>query len=102
MGKNNGVIVMKVVKSVKQIKMWLTERDIKLMDWINRIGFVTIEHIAKWLGVAESTAYVRIRKLVSNGYFIHERVFHGVPGIYRLALKGKYISCSALPPLRKI
>ena len=84
------------------MKMWVTERDKKLIDWINRIGFVTIEHIAKWMGVAVPTAYIRLRKLVSNGYLIHERVFHGVPGIYRLTLKGKHISCSALPPLRRI
>lgn len=84
------------------MKMWLTERDMRLMDWINRIGFVTVEHVAKWLSVAVPTAYIRLKKLVSNGYLIHERIFHGVPGIYRLTLKGKYISSSSLPPLRRI
>src|SRR3990167_10601240 len=89
-------------KVVKVMKMRVTKRDLKLMDWINRAGFVTIHQIAKWLGVAVSTAYLRIKKLVCHGYLIHERIFHGAPGVYRVSLKGVYISGNALPPLRQI
>ena len=80
----------------------LTPRDITLLIWINHFGFVTIKHIATWLGVALPTAYGRTQKLVAQGYLFHERLFHGVSGIYRVSQTGVALSDSALPPLRRV
>lgn len=82
--------------------MQLTERDLRLMYWINSIGYVTIEHIVTWLNISYVTAYARLRKLVNNGYLLHERIFHCQPGIYRVSHEGAKICSSPLPPLRKV
>jgi len=80
----------------------LTDRDLALMRWINGLGFVTIDLIATYLNIAKPTAYGRIKKLVVRGYLLHERIFHGVSGIYRASAIGAKASNSPLPPLRHV
>ncbi len=80
----------------------LTVRDLRLLAWINAVGFVCIDHIAAWMKVAKSTAYVRMKKLVDQEYLIHERIFCGIPGVYRVTRHGVQVSGSELPPLRKV
>jgi hypothetical protein len=80
----------------------LTQRDLQLIQWVNSIGFVTIHHIAQYLKIAKPTAYARIHKLTSHGYLIHEHIFHGAAGIYRVTQTGVQVSGSELPPLRKV
>jgi len=47
--------------------MIITERDLRLLKWINAWGAITMTQIASWLGVDFSTAARRIRKLVAAG-----------------------------------
>lgn len=98
--KENSVINREKERPISRLR--LTTRDVNLLNWINSIGFVTIEHIAQKLNVAHSTAYIRIKKLVNHHYLVHERIFHAVPGIYRVSHEGVQVSGSLLPPLRKI
>lgn len=80
----------------------LTDRDLRLLAWINAVGFVCIDHIATWMKVAKSTAYVRMKKMVDQEYLTHERIFCGIPGVYRVTRRGVQVSGSELPPLRKV
>src|SRR5437016_3643959 len=80
--------------------MRLTERDLILLRWINSFGFVTMEIISRYLGISKSVTWRRLRKLKIGGYVLHERVFHGMSGSYRVTLLGAQVSGSELPPLR--
>lgn len=80
----------------------LTERDQQLMAWINQVGVVRIDHIAAWMQVGKTTAYKRIKKLMHHGYVIHQRVFHGLPGVYRVGANGIAVSGSPLPLVKQI
>lgn len=80
----------------------LTPRDLNLLRWINSVGFVTINQIAQRLKISHPTAYVRAKKLVFHEYLLHERIFHGAAGIYRVTYEGVQVSGSPLPPLRKV
>ena len=80
----------------------LTQRDINLMRWINEVGFATNEHIALCFQFSQNAAYKRAARLIKAGYLLHDHVFHGVPGVYRLSQKGIYVSGSHLPRLHKI
>jgi len=82
--------------------MQFTARDIKLLYWINSIGFVTVEHIATKFNITKQTTYRRIKTLVDNNYLIHERIFHGMQGAYRVSKDGVAVSQSELPRLRRI
>lgn len=83
-------------------KMRVVDRDYELLRWINSVGFVSIEHIAMWMRVVKSTAYVRMKKLTNAGYLIHEYVFYGEGGVYRLTNKGVQLCNSNLPYLSSI
>ena len=80
----------------------ITERDVTLLRWINRSGYVTTPLVVAYWRVDKSTAYKRLRKLVLHGYLIHEPIFHGMPGIYRVSALGVQMSGSVLPPLRAV
>lgn len=83
------------------MSMRLTKRDFDVLDWIHQCGFVTIEQIATWLSINESTAYKRIKKLVEHNYLIHERITY-THGIYYVSRSGVKLCRSALPVLRNI
>lgn len=80
----------------------LTPRDLNLLRWINSVGFVTINQIAQRLKISHPTAYVRAKKLVFHEYLLHERIFHGAAGIYRVTHEGVQVCGSPMPSLRKV
>lgn len=82
--------------------MRLMPRDRQLLRWMNANGFVTINHIMARLGIAQTTAYIRMKKLVDASYCKHDAYFVGEPGLYRVSEKGVHVSGSALPPLKSI
>lgn len=47
--------------------MIITERDLRLLRWVNGWGAVTVVQIAIWLGVDFSTGARRVRKLIATG-----------------------------------
>lgn len=82
--------------------MLLTERDIKLMSWLNGFGYAQIQHIATWMGITPKTAYRRMHKLVNAGYCQHQPLWFGEQGVYRLTTKGAEITNDELPELRGV
>ncbi|OYU91951.1 MAG: hypothetical protein CFE29_03645 [Bradyrhizobiaceae bacterium PARB1] len=47
--------------------MIVTDRDLRLLLWLNGWGWATLEQIATWLGIDFSTAARRVRKLIEAG-----------------------------------
>lgn len=79
--------------------MRLTERDMKILHFINDFGFCEMPQIEKMFALAKPRSYQIIQRLIEAGLVKHERVFHGRHGIYRLSKKGA--SHTDLPaPLR--
>jgi hypothetical protein len=48
--------------------MIITERDLRLLRWVNGWGAVTVAQVAVWLLVDFSTAARRVRKLIEGGF----------------------------------
>jgi len=86
----------------KSVKMWITERDLELMRWINEFGFVTINHICRWLQVGKPAAYARVRKLIQRGLLLHQRIFQNQPGIYRVSHMGVKVCHSPIGALNHV
>lgn len=82
--------------------MKVTKRDIELLTWINRYGFVTINHICKFLNIEKPTAYGYIKRFIKNKYLIHERIFHEQPGVYRVSYSGAKLTQHNIPAPRKV
>ena len=57
--------------------MRFTERDDRLLHWINGHGFVTLRQAAKWLGANYQTAQRRVRLLYDHGYLNRQWLVHG-------------------------
>jgi hypothetical protein len=88
------------MNKIKNIQ--LTRRDKDLMRWVNKVGFVTIALIAAKFDVALSTAYGRVRKLVDHAYLRHQRIYHGLPGVYCVAKLGLEWIGGDLPVVKNI
>lgn len=87
-------------KTMKTIQ--ITQRDMKLLRWINAVGYVQIKHIAHYLQVSLPTAYERMQKLIHSHFVVHHQLFHGEPGVYRVTHEGVKLSFSPMPPLRRV
>jgi len=57
--------------------MRFTERDGRLLHWINGHGFVTLRQVARWLGTNYQTAQRRVRFLFDDGYLDRQWLVHG-------------------------
>lgn len=86
----------------KKKRMRLTPRDLQLLAWMNSVGYVSIDHISTWMGVAKSTAYLRMKKMLDQEYVTHDRIFCGLPGVYRVSQLGVQACGSDLPSVRKV
>src|ERR1700722_13596289 len=80
--------------------MQLTERDIRILHFINDFGFCEMPQIEKMFGLVKPRSYQIMQRLVTAGLVKHERVFHGRHGIYRLSKKGA--GHTELPALARI
>jgi len=82
--------------------MVLASRDLKLMRWINGLGFVTLAHIMAYLQLSRSSAYRQVKALLIEQYLIYEKLLCHEPGVYRVSTKGVRVIADTLSPLRKI
>jgi Mn-dependent DtxR family transcriptional regulator len=80
--------------------MRLTITDIKLIRWVNKMKRVNVRHVEKFLHVSMSNVYRRLKRLVDNGYLVHEQIFHLKPGIYYPTWKGVNAAGDPLSPAR--
>ena len=82
--------------------MILQERDVAILRWVNGFGFASAEQIKSFMKVGQTAAYVRIKKLVNEGYFTRERILHGQARIHKVTRKGVRASSDALLPLKYV
>ncbi len=61
----------------------LTERDLEIARWVERVGIAEAEQVARRFSLWPSKTYGRLRALSARGLVVHERVFYGRPGVYR-------------------
>ena len=78
----------------------LTERDLKMIRWINGHRSATAEQVAKKFGLSIPTAKKRLYGLKSLGCLVYEKVFHDKPGVYRAAARGIAAADDNLPAAR--
>jgi hypothetical protein len=80
--------------------MQLTERDVRILHFINDFGFCEMPQLERMFGLTKRRSYQIIQRLIAAGLVKHERVFHGRHGIYRLSKKGA--DHTDLPALSRI
>ena len=78
----------------------ITERDVSILNFINNFGFCELTQVMKQFSVQESNAYKLMKRLMGKDLLIHDRIFHGQKGIYRLTNDGA--SFTDLPALEKV
>ena len=78
----------------------LTERDVKLLQFINEFGFCELRHLMKRFSLRSSNAYKIMKRLCRHDLIIHERIYLRKPGVYRLSKLGA--SYTDLPALDKV
>lgn len=68
--------------------MQLTERDYKIVNWIDSHGYVIAQQVFMYFQLNPKRGYRRLRLLVENGYLQHKRILFGQPGVYLATLQG--------------
>jgi hypothetical protein len=81
--------------------MRFTERDGRLLCWINSHGFVTLRQVARWLGTNYQTAQRRVRLLYDHGYLDRQWLVHG-DRAHWLTPAGRAMCSDSLPPPKHI
>jgi len=76
--------------------MQLTERDLKILYWINRMRYATANQVARGFRIGIKASYRRLRKLCVDGYLHSLRIFRNKPGVYMCTKKGAEICGSNL------
>lgn len=82
--------------------MIFQERDAEILRWVNGFGFASADQIRKYMGVGNTAAYVRLKKLVGGGYLARERILHGQARIHKVTKKGTVASGDAVLPLNYV
>lgn len=85
-----------------EVNLRLTERDIAILRWVNAHRYARAEQIFKRFGLSRAIGYRRLKLLVQHGYLVHEIVFHGQPGHYRVTAKGVAASGDELSAPREV
>ena len=81
--------------------MRFTERDGRLLHWINGHGFVTLRQVARWLGTNYQTAQRRVRLLYDHGFLDRRWLVHG-DRAHWLTTAGRAICGDSLLPPKDI
>ena len=76
--------------------MQLTERDLRILYWINRMRYATVNQVSKKFKIGVKASYRRLKKLCVDGYLYSLRIFRNKPGVYICTKKGAEIAGSNL------
>lgn len=80
----------------------ITDRDLRLLWWVNSWGAVTVELITAWLGVDFSTAARRVRKLIATGVLRRIEIVGLREPAIAVTEEGRRIANDPLRPLQGI
>ncbi len=86
----------------KKGNMIFQERDADVLRWVNGFGFASADQIRKFMGVGQTAAYVRLKKLVDGGYLERDRILHGQARIHKVTKKGIMASGDGILPLKYV
>jgi predicted transcriptional regulator len=89
---------MKTLKDNSGVK--LTQRDVTILQFIHECGFCEMTHLDVRFGLKKSRNYRIIKRLLTAGLVVHERIFYKSHGVYRLSEKGAKLS--DLPVVKRI
>ncbi|MED4717766.1 hypothetical protein [Bacillus badius] len=81
--------------------MAITERDKKIVYWINKHGFATAEQVGKEFGMSKTAVYRRLKGMVDEGLLKHGRVLADIAGVYWVTNNGVELSESKLSAGKK-
>lgn len=80
--------------------MILTERDVKILRFINDFGFCELRQIMRYFDINQSNAYKIMKRLCKHELVRHERLYLRKPGVYQLSRQGA--AYTELPSLKKL
>lgn len=80
----------------------LTDRDLKLIRWLNGHGFATVAQIGRWMGAHYQTAQRRVRLLEKHDFLQSAWVLHGEPRAIWPSNFGWRFSGDEMPPMRQM
>lgn len=86
---------------MSEITRVVTDRDKKILDWVNRQGFAQVDQVARAFGISKVVAYRRLGALKQWKYIKNERILGGV-GVWYLTPAGARFLETDLRPVKKI
>lgn len=75
----------------------LTERDLRIIIWVNSHRMVTVEQVRKKFNMSFLAAKKRMYELRTVEYLVYDKVFQSKPGVYRVTSKGVAVTNDELP-----
>jgi len=78
----------------------VTERDVEILQFINSFGFCEMPQLEVRFGWKKPRNYQIVKRLINAGLLVHEKIFNGRHGIYRVTTKGA--GYTDLPALNRI
>lgn len=78
----------------------ITERDVEILQFINRFGFCQMPHICRRFNLGRTRHYQVMERLIKSGYVQHEFIFYRQHGVYRLSKTGAALT--DLRPLKSV
>jgi DNA-binding Lrp family transcriptional regulator len=89
------------IKKKAGVKAMITERDIAILQEVNRHGFMGVAEISRTFKMPERVAYTRLQKMTEAGLLKHERILYAYPGVYWLTFVGRGVCKSSLSTLNR-
>ena len=81
----------------------MTNRDLKILEFINRLGKCNVKQLSNYFMLSELRIYQILQRLKKEKLVYHQRIFHNQPGIIWCTSKGASISSSQeIIPIRNI
>lgn len=78
----------------------LTQRDLAIVEWIGRVGAVTVDQVARRFGLSRTRAYVCVGRCVAMGLLERTRLLHRAPALLVATREGLSGAGLALPRAR--
>lgn len=86
---DNWFLIIKATnKIMKNLSIHVTDRDVRILQFINEFGFCEIRHIEKEFNIKKRLSYTIIKRLIMANLVLHQRIYHQKHGIYFLTKQG--------------
>lgn len=82
--------------------MRLTERDLRILKWLNGHRMATVDQMTKAFGMSKRMGYRRLSEMEKAGYLQHQRLFLEKPGVYFPTSSGVAVCGDDMPAISKL